>query len=115
MFSEHGILSRPKINLLGTDCVVSCYATHYFILKLLFTNFFNSPYALFVLSNKCCTTYLSGNLQTDLNINIPTKREMLSTIKIMKVLTLCLTNSLGDYEKVYLNKMDESGRTFVQR
>nr|XP_022293685.1 arachidonate 12-lipoxygenase, 12R-type-like [Crassostrea virginica] len=51
---------------------------------------------------------------TDLNINIPTKREMLSTIKIMKVLTLCLTNSLGDYEKVYLNKMDESGRTFVQ-
>ena len=36
MFSEHGILSRTRINLTGTDCVASCYATHYFILKITF-------------------------------------------------------------------------------
>nr|XP_022293686.1 allene oxide synthase-lipoxygenase protein-like [Crassostrea virginica] len=51
---------------------------------------------------------------TDLNINMPTKKEMLSTIKIMKVLILALTNSLGNYEEVYLNEMDEDGRTYVQ-
>lgn len=46
---------------------------------------------------------------------MPTKKEMLSTIKIMKVLILALTNSLGNYEEVYLNEMDEDGRTYVQK
>nr|XP_022294841.1 arachidonate 12-lipoxygenase, 12R-type-like [Crassostrea virginica] len=44
---------------------------------------------------------------------IPTKQEMLSTVKIMKLLTLRLTKSLGNYEKKYLDAMDEAGRGFV--
>ena len=46
---------------------------------------------------------------------MPTKKEMLSTIKIMKVLVLTLTNSLGNYEEEYLNKMDDDGRNFVHK
>lgn len=59
--------------------------------------------------------FFSCTKQADLNINMPTKKEMLSTIKIMKVLILTLTNSLGNYEEVYLKKMDNDGRTFVQK
>ncbi|XP_078318033.1 polyunsaturated fatty acid lipoxygenase ALOX15B-like [Crassostrea virginica] len=44
---------------------------------------------------------------------IPTKEEMLSTVRIMKLLTLRLTKSLGDYEKKYLDAMDSHSRALV--
>jgi hypothetical protein len=33
----------------------------------------------------------------------------------MMVLTTVLTNSLGNYERVYLNAMDNAGRRIVQK
>lgn len=46
---------------------------------------------------------------------MPTRRETFSTIKIMKVLTLSLTNSLGNYDKKYLLAMDVQGRSLVKK
>lgn len=40
---------------------------------------------------------------------MPTRRETFSTIKIMKVLTLSLTSSLGNYDDKYLSAMDAAG------
>lgn len=45
---------------------------------------------------------------------MPTGKEMFGTIKVIKMLTLALTNSLGNYKWYYLNQMDDDGRTFVQ-
>lgn len=45
---------------------------------------------------------------------MPSRKEMFSTIKVMKVLTLALTNSLGNYEDVYMRAMDTDGRNFVE-
>lgn len=44
---------------------------------------------------------------------MPTRREMFSTIKIMKVLTLSLTSSLGNYDNKYLMAMDAAGQLLV--
>lgn len=49
----------------------------------------------------------------DLDASMPSRKEMFSTIKIMKVLTLILTNSLGNYENVYTRDMDTFGRNCV--
>nr|XP_034335051.1 arachidonate 8S-lipoxygenase-like [Crassostrea gigas] len=49
----------------------------------------------------------------DLDASMPSRKEMFSTIKIMKVLTLVLTNSLGNYENVYTRAMDSFGRNCV--
>lgn len=49
----------------------------------------------------------------DLDASMPSRKEMFSTIKIMKVLTLVLTNSLGNYENVYTRDMDTFGRNCV--
>ncbi|XP_034335051.2 polyunsaturated fatty acid lipoxygenase ALOX8 [Magallana gigas] len=49
----------------------------------------------------------------DLDASMPSRKEMFSTIKIMKVLTLVLTNSLGNYESVYTRAMDSFGRNCV--
>ncbi|XP_048771099.2 arachidonate 12-lipoxygenase, 12R-type-like isoform X2 [Ostrea edulis] len=49
-----------------------------------------------------------------LDIAMPTGHQVFSTVKIMKVLTTVLTNSLGNYESVYLNAMDNIGRGFVE-
>ena len=57
--------------------------------------------------------FLFSIIQDTLDAIIPTKQEMLPTVKIMKVLTLRLTKSLGDYEKKYLDAMDNDGRGFV--
>lgn len=46
---------------------------------------------------------------------MPTRRETFSTITIMKVLTLSLTNSLGNYDNKYLMAMDDAGRNFVNQ
>lgn len=46
---------------------------------------------------------------------MPTGNEMFSAITIMKVLTLVLTNSLGNYESSFLNAMDKEGRSFVRK
>lgn len=39
---------------------------------------------------------------------------MFSAIKVMKILTLVLTDSLGNYKWSYLKQMDDEGWTFVQ-
>lgn len=44
---------------------------------------------------------------------MPTRRETFSTIKIMKVLTLSLTSSLGNYDNKYLMAMDDAGQQLV--
>uniref|UniRef100_A0A8W8JC54 Lipoxygenase domain-containing protein n=1 Tax=Magallana gigas TaxID=29159 RepID=A0A8W8JC54_MAGGI len=49
----------------------------------------------------------------DLDASMPSRKEMFSTIKIMKVLTLVLTNSLGNYESVYTRAMDRFGKNCV--
>lgn len=46
---------------------------------------------------------------------MPTRRETFSTITIMKVLTLSLTSSLGNYDNKYLMAMDDAGRNFVNQ
>lgn len=46
---------------------------------------------------------------------MPTRNETFSTIAIMKILTLRLTNSIGNYENHYLQAMDSNGRAFVQK
>lgn len=46
---------------------------------------------------------------------MPTRRETFSTIKIMKVLTLSLTNSLGNYDSKYLSAMDDAGKNLVNQ
>lgn len=46
---------------------------------------------------------------------MPTGNEMFSAITVMKVLTLVLTNSLGNYKSSYLNTMDNEGRCFVRK
>lgn len=46
---------------------------------------------------------------------MPTRDEPFSTIAIMKILTLRLTNSIGNYENHYLQAMDSNGRAFVQK
>uniref|UniRef100_A0A8W8JAT5 Lipoxygenase domain-containing protein n=1 Tax=Magallana gigas TaxID=29159 RepID=A0A8W8JAT5_MAGGI len=51
--------------------------------------------------------------KADIDAIMPTREEMFSTIKIMKVLTLVFTNSLGNYEDVYMREMDTDGRNFV--
>lgn len=40
---------------------------------------------------------------------------MFAAVKVMKILTLVLTNSLGNYEWTYLKQMDDEGRTFVHK
>lgn len=50
----------------------------------------------------------------DLDEIMPTRNETFSTIAIMKLFTLPLTNSIGNYENHYLNAMDSNGRAFVQ-
>ena len=52
-------------------------------------------------------------IQDTLDAIIPTKQEMLSTVRIMKLLTLRLTKSLGDYEMKYLDAMDSHARGLV--
>ena len=54
-----------------------------------------------------------SNIQDTLDAIIPTKEEMLSTVRIMKLLTLRLTKSLGDYERKYLDAMDCHSRALV--
>lgn len=44
-----------------------------------------------------------------LNDIMPTRKETFSTIAIMKILTLRLTNSIGNYENHYLQAMDSHG------
>lgn len=56
---------------------------------------------------------LCSNTKADIDAIMPTREEMFSTIKIMKVLTLVFTNSLGNYEDVYMREMDTDGRNFV--
>lgn len=53
--------------------------------------------------------------QEKLNDIMPTRKETFSTIAIMKILTLRLTNSIGNYENHYLQAMDSHGRAFVQK
>lgn len=56
---------------------------------------------------------LCSNTKADIDAIMPTREEMFSTIKIMKILTLVFTNSLGNYEDVYMREMDTDGRNFV--
>lgn len=58
---------------------------------------------------------LSFSLQLNLDHAMPTGNEMFSAITVMKVLTLVLTNSLGNYESSFLNAMDKEGRSFVRK
>ncbi|XP_048771097.1 allene oxide synthase-lipoxygenase protein-like [Ostrea edulis] len=53
--------------------------------------------------------------ENELNAPMPTAREFFSTIKIMMVLTLVLTNSLGKYESRYQNAMDAAGKRIVRK
>lgn len=54
---------------------------------------------------------LHGQPEQNLSLDdcMPTRRETFSTIKIMKVLTLSLTSSLGNYDDKYLSAMDAAG------
>lgn len=45
---------------------------------------------------------------------MPSGSEMFSAITVMKILTLVLTNSLGNYPSNYLEQMDNEGNTFVR-
>lgn len=58
---------------------------------------------------------LSFSLKLSLDHTLPTGNEMFSAITVMKVLTLVLTNSLGNYESSFLNAMDKEGRSFVRK
>lgn len=42
-------------------------------------------------------------------------KHIFSAIQVMKILTLVLTKSLGNYHWSYLNEMDDEGRAFVQK
>lgn len=46
---------------------------------------------------------------------MPNGKEFFSAISVMKILTLVLTNSLGNYKCTYLKSMDMDGRTFVKK
>lgn len=46
---------------------------------------------------------------------MPTGREMFSAIFVMKILSLVLTKSLGNYKTSYLKSMDNEGRSFVRK
>lgn len=52
-------------------------------------------------------------IKDSLDDAIPNGDEMFAAVKVMKILTLVLTNSLGNYEWTYLKQMDDEGRTFV--
>lgn len=56
---------------------------------------------------------LHGQPSDSLDDAIPNGDEMFAAVKVMKILTLVLTNSLGNYEWTYLKQMDDEGRTFV--
>lgn len=58
---------------------------------------------------------LSFSLKLSLDHALPTGNEMFSAITVMKVLTLVLTNSLGNYESSFLNAMDKEGWSFVRK
>lgn len=60
---------------------------------------------------------LHGQPEQVMNLDdcMPTRRETFSTIKIMKVLTLSLTNSLGNYDSKYLTAMDDAGKNLVNQ
>lgn len=45
---------------------------------------------------------------------MPTGSEMFSAILVMKILSLVLTNSLGNYKSSYFKSMDNEGRSFVR-
>uniref|UniRef100_A0A8W8JAN4 Lipoxygenase domain-containing protein n=1 Tax=Magallana gigas TaxID=29159 RepID=A0A8W8JAN4_MAGGI len=49
-----------------------------------------------------------------LNASMPNGKEFFSAISVMKILTLVLTNSLGNYKCTYLKSMDMDGRIFVK-
>lgn len=57
--------------------------------------------------------FLCFTIKADLDASMPSRKEMFSTIKIMKVLRLVLTNSLGNYESVYTRAMDSFERNCV--
>lgn len=46
---------------------------------------------------------------------MPNGKEFFSAISVMKILTLVLTNSLGNYKYTYLKSMDIDGRIFVKK
>lgn len=46
---------------------------------------------------------------------MPTGSEMFSAILVMKILSLVLTNSLGNYKSSYFKSMDNEGRSFVRK
>lgn len=50
-----------------------------------------------------------------LDAALPDGKHIFSAIQVMKILTLVLTNSLGNYHWSYLNEMDDEGRAFVQK
>lgn len=49
-----------------------------------------------------------------LDAGMPNGKEFFSAISVMKILTLVLTNSLGNYKYTYLKSMDIDGRIFVK-
>lgn len=49
-----------------------------------------------------------------LDAAMPNGKQMFSAITVMKLLTLVLTNSLGNYQSSYRNQMDNEGRIFVR-
>lgn len=49
-----------------------------------------------------------------LNASMANGKEFFSAISVMKILTLVLTNSLGNYKCTYLKSMDMDGRIFVK-
>lgn len=49
-----------------------------------------------------------------LDAALPDGKHIFSAIQVMKILTLVLTKSLGNYHWSYLNEMDDEGRAFVQ-
>ncbi|XP_056015737.1 allene oxide synthase-lipoxygenase protein-like isoform X2 [Ostrea edulis] len=67
--------------------------------------------------NKSLTLIGQPELQTgddELDIAMPTGRQLFLTIKFMAVSNTVLTNSLGNYESEYLDAMDSAGQRIVQ-
>lgn len=77
------------------------------------TNF--PQYDQYVFPPNYAATLHGHHESTDtLDAAMPDGKEIFSAIQVMKILTLVLTNSLGNYKWSYLKQMDAEGRTFVQ-
>lgn len=59
--------------------------------------------------------YFITNKQNDLDVAMPTGKELFYIIGAKRTSTQVLTNSLGNYEDRQLKAMDSDGRAFIEK